>query len=310
VIRFSAYFLVFFLSIFNAEAQDCAGSVKGIVLDETGEPLPQAAITLGATHTVSSVAGSFEFRGLCPGEYLIEVTFVGYEPQQVNVRVPLVRMLEIQLVPSSTELQSIVIEGAKANHGASQAAALLEENELEALHGKPLGESLKEIPGVNALQTGPSIFKPVIDGLHSQRILILNNGIRQEGQQWGIEHAPEVDPFIASSIQVVKGAETVRYGSAAMGGVIIINPPPLHMTDKIGGEVNTGIMSNNRMAVFSAMVEGSLLAGSGWSWRLQGSMKKGGDYHAPKHNLSNTGVHEFNFSGALGYEDERRGAEI
>lgn len=34
---------------------------------------------------------------------------------------------------------------------------------------------------------------PVIHGLHSNRILILNNEVRQEGQQWGADHAPEID---------------------------------------------------------------------------------------------------------------------
>ncbi len=150
----------------------------------------------------------------------------------------------------------------------------------------------------------------MIDGLHSQRILILNNGIRQEGQQWGVEHAPEVDPFIASQIRVVRGAETVRYGSAAMGGVILIDPPSLHKTEKVGGEINLGMMSNNRMGVFSGLVEGTLLKGSGWSWRLQSSIKKGGDYHAPDYNLSNTGLGELNFSGGLGFKGEGRGLEI
>lgn len=308
-----AIFVFFSVAVSDLCAQGCAGTIRGVVLDEGGDPLPQAGVAIENTRfqSVSDIDGSFAFTSVCPGNYSLRISFIGYEPAVVAVTVPSDKALTVRLKASSTLLKDVVIEGRDgADHSASQAVSLLEQKELEALHGKPLGESLKEIPGVNALQTGPSIFKPVIDGLHSQRVLILNNGIRQEGQQWGVEHAPEVDPFIASKIQVVKGAETVRYGSAAMGGVIIINPPPLHQTEKIGGELNVGFMSNNRMAVFSGLVEGSLASGSGWSWRVQSSVKKGGDYHAPKYNLSNTGVREFNFSGALGFKGEGRGMEV
>ncbi|MFM9075334.1 MAG: TonB-dependent receptor, partial [Bacteroidota bacterium] len=68
---------------------------------------------------------------------------------------------------------------------------------------------------------------PVIHGVHSQRILILNHGVRQEGQQWGAEHAPEIDPLIASDIQVIKDASAIRYGVDAIGGVVVVNPPAL-----------------------------------------------------------------------------------
>ena len=307
--------VIFFLSsVISGRlcGQGCGEQLRGLVLDEEGLPAPNAAVTLQNTHfqSISDTNGKFQFEGLCAGQYILEVTFIGYETQLVNIKIPSSGLFKVKLVPYTTLLENVVIEGEQTHAGASQTTATLEEDELAALHGKPLGESLKEIPGVNALQTGPSIFKPVIDGLHSQRILILNNGIRQEGQQWGVEHAPEVDPFIASHIQVIKGAETVRYGSAAMGGVIMINPPPLHQTEKIGGEFNLGMMSNNRMAVFSGLIEGSLLKGSGWSWRLQTSAKKGGDYHAPRYNLSNTGLNELNFSGAIGYKGEGKGMEL
>jgi len=283
-----------------------------LILNEDGLPLPGAGVALQKTRfqAISDVNGMFEITGLCPGKYMVDVTYIGYEGYQSEVEVPFEGRIEIRLTPTTKLLEDVVIESQRTTRGASQTAVTLEADELTALHGKPLGESLKEIAGVNALQTGPSIFKPVIDGLHSQRILILNNGIRQEGQQWGVEHAPEVDPFIASQIEVLKGAETVRYGSAAMGGVIIINPPPLHQTEKIGGEINLGMMSNNRMGVFSGLVEGTMKEGSKWSWRLQSSVKKGGDYHARKYNLSNTALSEFNFSGAIGLDAEHRGMEV
>lgn len=305
--------LILFLALAGvANGQVCSEYLHGRISDETGQPLPQAVIQIepSSYRSISDVNGRFSFSSLCPGEYRLTVTYMGYESASRQVRIPLSEEVIITLQPSRTVLKDVVIEAGVGGRSVTQTSVSLETEDLEGLHGKPLGESLKEIPGVSALQTGPSIFKPVIDGLHSQRILILNNGIRQEGQQWGLEHAPEIDPFIASRIEVLKGAEAVRYGSAAMGGVIIIQPPPLHETEKTGGEINTGFMSNNRMGILSVMVEGTFAPQSPWSWRLQGSSRKGGDYHAPSYNLSNTGLEEFNFSGALGFEDDRRGFEV
>src|SRR5690606_29134585 len=99
-----------------------------------------------------------------------------------------------------------------------QHAVEIKGKELDMTRGLSLGETLKEAPGVTVLQTGPSIFKPVIHGMYGNRVLILNNEVRMEGQQWGAEHGPEIDPFTASGITVVKGASGVRYGQDAIGG--------------------------------------------------------------------------------------------
>jgi iron complex outermembrane recepter protein len=306
--------LLFFLfcvliTVSKGAGQTCDQSIHGVVKDEQGETLPGATVRVGELTAISSDDGSFTIRNLCPGTYSLTAEYVGFSASEVKFSVPSPNSITLLLKAATTELESVVVEGEKRMNAVSQTTSFLSKKELALLHGRPLGESLKEIPGVSAIQTGPSIFKPVIHGLHSQRILILNNGIRQEGQQWGIEHAPEVDPYIASTIEVVKGAETVRYGADAIGGVIIINPPPLHEVQDLGGEFNFGFMSNNRMGVFSAMLEGQFPRNDKWTWRLQTSAKKGGDYHAADYNLSNTGTAELNFSGAIGFKDQHRGFE-
>ncbi len=309
MVRISVFLIVLLTAFLETAGQSCAETLKGLVKDESGVALPGATIQLGEQLAVSNEDGSFAFTALCAGKAMLTIEYVGFEKYVHEISIPR-RPISIQLKSISTELQGVVVEGDRRMNAVSQTTSLLSKKELQLLHGRPLGESLKEVPGVSAIQTGPSIFKPVIHGLHSQRILILNNGIRQEGQQWGIEHAPEVDPYIASSIEVVKGAETVRYGADAIGGVIIINPPPLHEVEDLGGEINLGFMSNNRQAVLSAMLEGHIAKSEKWSWRLQTSAKKGGDYHAADYNLSNTGTEELNFSGALGFKDNHRGFEV
>jgi iron complex outermembrane receptor protein len=119
------------------------------------------------------------------------------------------------------------------------------------------------------LKTGSSVSKPVIHGLHSNRVLILNNGIRQEGQQWGSEHAPEIDPFIATQLTVIKGANSVRYGSDAIAGVILVEPAPMPDSAGIRGELNLVGFSNNREGVVLAIAEQRFEKNKALSWRLQ-----------------------------------------
>lgn len=307
-ILISLLFTVFGLSALRG--QDCGLFLRGVVQEKDGNVLPGATVVLSDRTTVTSADGAFQFHNLCPGTLSLVVRYIGYQESHRIITLTESSKIVITLASSETALEAIEVSGGATPAGLTNTSYGLSKEDLAHFSGKSLGEALKRVPGVSALQTGPAIFKPVIDGLHSQRILILNNGIRQEGQQWGVEHAPEIDPFIASEIRVVKGAEAVRYGSDAIGGVVIVDTPPMHQAQKFGGELNTGIFSNNRMGVFSGLLEGGFKNFRNTSWRVQSSVKKGGDYTTPDYVLSNTGVHELNFSGALGWKTNDRGAEI
>lgn len=171
--------------------------------------------------------------------------------------------------------------------------------------GESLGEMLRSVPGVNSLSTGGAITKPMIHGLHSNRLLVLNNGVRQEGQQWGNEHAPELDPSIADDIQVVKGPASVQYGPDAVGGVILILPNSLPDDFGLGGSMIINGQSNGLGGSSSLMLEGRSKKWTAFRWRLQGSGKKIGDLNSPDYVLSNTGVEELNFSYAMSLTKEK-----
>ncbi|HEY3404067.1 MAG TPA: TonB-dependent receptor [Ohtaekwangia sp.] len=295
------------------QAQPCQWSLNGFVKDINGIELTGATIWLdsGSTGVISDENGAFQLKDLCQGRVQLIIKFVGYEDAIVQVSLPLDQPLVVSLNPSAHLLHDVIVIGDHLQqHGLTQSVSSLSTDELETHKGKSLGELTQRIPGVNALMTGPSVFKPVIHGLHSQRILILNNSVRQEGQQWGIEHAPEIDTYIASEIEVVKGAESVRYGADAMGGVVLINPAPVFKSYSFGGEINAMSMTNNRMFALSGMTEGKFRNQDYWDWRIQGTVKKGGDFHAPDYNLSNTGVDELNGSAALGYQKAGKQFEI
>lgn len=211
---------------------------------------------------------------------------------------------------TAIRLKSVEIKGNKPAAPATTTITTLSGTALDHTKGTTLAHAIQEIPGVAMLQTGATIAKPVIHGLHSNRVLILNNGIPQEGQQWGSEHAPEIDPFIAKKISVIKGAEAVRYGAAAIGGVIIIEPPALPATADIHGEINLAGISNSRAGILSGMLDGGIKKWPGFGWRIQGTLKKAGNIKTADYYLNNTGVREHNYSAAAGYNGAKAGTEI
>ena len=105
--------------------------------------------------------------------------------------------------------------------------------------------------GVSQITTGGAISKPVIRGMGYNRVVVVNDGIRQEGQQWGDEHGIEVDGASVHSVEILKGPASLMYGSDAMAGVIIFNPAPVAPIGKVQGNVSTEYQSNNGLFDYS-----------------------------------------------------------
>lgn len=289
----------------------CQYTITGRVTDENGSPLPGASVALVGTDRgqITDAEGRYRLVDLCAGDQELEARFVGFALKRINIRVAASITLNIQLEVEKQLLREVVVEQHPDHIESSQTSSILAGKALEAVQGRTLGEVMKEIAGVASIQTGPAIFKPVIHGVHSQRILILNNGIRQEGQQWGAEHAPEIDPFIASNIVVLKDASAIRYGTDALGGVVVVNPADLPASKGLGGSLHMLGSSNGRSGTISGMVEGGLKA-EGWGWRVQGTGKRSGDFRAADYYLTNTGFQETNFSAAAGYHTDNKGLDV
>ncbi|MFY0651649.1 MAG: TonB-dependent receptor [Cyclobacteriaceae bacterium] len=303
--------LVLFYGILFGQQENCHSSLFGQIIDEHDQsPLEYASIYIKELKrgVTADAEGNYTISGLCPAEYTIEVRHIGCNPRVVLVDVKGNSKRHFHLEHHLEELQEIIFVGEGAQHDKEAFSKTLTSSEIEEARGKSLGESLKNLSGVNSLQTGPTISKPVIQGLHSNRILILNNGIRQEGQQWGQEHAPEIDPFAASDFSVVKGASAVKYGADAIGGVVLVEPAPLLRDKGFKGEAGIVGNSSNRQGTLHAQVEGGKEGGFGW--RIQSSAKKGGDAKAANYRLSNTGIEEKNISTAFGINREKFGLEL
>ncbi len=306
------FVLALLLSMNVVGQPPCYFTIKGIVKDSsTKELLPVADVFIKELNkgTITNSDGAFSFQPICEGKYTVTCSFIGYKSVTLNVDV-IGNVVQNFTLETDTELmKEVTVEDKAERLQGVQTSVALNEKKLAEAAGKTLGEVLKEITGVNSIQSGPGIFKPVIHGVHSQRVLILNYGIRQEGQQWGAEHAPEIDPFIASNIIVVKDASAIKYGTDALGGVVIVNPPELPEKAGLRGSLQTIAQSNGRSGTISGTLEGGLKKRAGWGWRLQGTTKRAGDFKTPTYYLTNSGVRELNFSAAAGYHKKRVGID-
>ncbi|WP_310393034.1 TonB-dependent receptor plug domain-containing protein [Hymenobacter sp.] len=289
----------------------CTLALAGRVADhETGTALPGATARLLETGEVSAAdpAGNYGFR-VCAGTYHLEVSFVGYRSETAEVRVAAAVVRNFRLHPDAVQLRGAVVRGQAPAGPPAQATAALAGRALGATRGQSLGEALLKVSGVSAIQTGPNVFKPMIHGLHSNRVTLLNNGVRQEGQQWGQDHGPEIDPFVASQLTVVKGAAGVRYGADAIGGVVLVQPAALPDSAGTTGEGHVVGASNNGLGAVSATVQGSPGQRPALAWRAQGSVRRAGPARTPDYRISSTGLAEYNYSGAVGWRTEHWGVE-
>ena len=305
--------LLFCLIWQTALAQNnCHCTLQGtIIAKETQQKIANANIYLKGTKwgTKSNSEGKYRFDNLCTGSYELICELSNYEKVSVQVFLKEENTQDFNMAEHDEHLQEVIVTG-KKSESSSQMTARLSEEERSQRNGLNLGEMLKGISGVQSLQTGSTISKPVIHGMHSTRVIVLNQGVRQEGQQWGSEHAPEIDPFVSKNIQIIKGPAGLRYGGDAIGGIVLMEPNSLPDTSGIKGEIQNIYFTNGRQWVLSGSLEGGIANLKGWGWRVQGTIKDGGNIHSANYQLANTGVKEENFSTQIGYKSKNWGSEI
>ena len=159
-------------------------------------------------------------------------------------------------------------------------------------------QALAAEPGLSAITTGAGIAKPVIRGLGYNRVVVVNDGIRQEGQQWGDEHGIELDGAAVHSVEILKGPASLMYGSDALAGVLIFRGTPVAPMGKVQGHVSAEYQSNNRLFTYSLAAGGNH---RGWVWNARFSDKYAQAYRNSVNGpVYNSGFRERAASGMFG----------
>lgn len=283
-----------------------AQTVTGTITDgESGQPLAGATIFLPTEDlgTATDTSGEYSLTLPSAGSYRIIFGYVGYKTETRSISVASGSQIELDIVltPSFVEVGDVTVTArARASDVLStpQSVSVVDEHALaRSTGGSPL-DALDDVAGVRLLRTGPAVAKPVIRGLTSQRVLVIADGVRQEGQGWGDEHGPELGSADVDRIEVLRGPSSLLYGSDALGGVI-------HTThdDLFGYE--TPLSGNIALTGISGMQQGSgtlALSGASNNWFYEGRLGylQAGHVSTPTGLILNTAQDQTTASMRLG----------
>lgn len=278
-----------------ALAQQCSLKIQGTILDKgTDKPLAYASVMIEELKigVITDSLGFFEIKNLCASNYHIWVSHINCGTETYFVKIFKDSAFSLYLNHHLELIDEVVIHG-KQEGTPTQPSSTLNREEIENEGHKNFADVVGNIQGVNILKTGAGISKPVIHGLYGNRVAILNNGISQSGQQWGNDHAPEIDPFVANHISVIKGASALAYNGNSLGGIILVEPDKIAEEPHFHGNTTYIFQSNGLGHTLNAQVEQYQKR---LAWRATATAKINGDRQSPHYLLTNTGNREANFA--------------
>lgn len=263
----------------------------------TGLGLPGASIYIQDLKrgVIADVNGDYKLENLKSGDYLFEISFSNYKTLSYQLTISKDTVVDFVLTPAVTELSEVIITGVTRSTERKRSPIIIQaigQDVFNQNSSTNLIDGLKTVPGVSQITTGASISKPVIRGLGFNRVLTLNNGIRQEGQQWGSEHGIEIDEFSIDRVEIVKGPGSLVYGSGGIAGVLNFLSPRALAVGESETRLVTNYQSNNNLLGYSLSNRGTK---KGFQWLGQFSNKWAGDYKNKFDNkVYNSGFNEFN----------------
>lgn len=281
----------FLLGMTCLQAQEFV--VNGKVSDfHNRAALAGAFVKIGSQTVQTDSRGIFSLK-ILKGEYRLEVSHPDCEIFHEKLNVDRNISLTITLEHHLNEIQGVTLHAAHKN-GGSLVVKTLDSRAIARNATENLGNLLAGISGVGSLKTGNNISKPIIHGLYGSRIAILNNGVKLAEQEWGIEHAPNVDINNFEHIDVIKGASALKYGNGAVGGVVLLEPENYPKKDSVMGSMSLSGISNGRGTDVDVRLAQTWK--NGWVLKTNGSFRKAGDMHTPDYNLMNTGMQNSGFN--------------
>ena len=279
--NFRSYFTLFILLILTQSFSYAENLLSGKIVDIHGAPISGAIIEITdlKTGAASDSGGHYLIANLPKGSFTVEVHFLGYATNTQIVAINGETKKDFVLNDNIIEKNEVVVTGSSLATSERKSITPIQSINLRQMHENAFTnviDALTSLPGVSALSTGPAISKPVIRGLGYNRIITLNDGVRQEGQQWGDEHGIEIDDYNVTRVEVLKGPASLAYGSDALAGVINIISNPQVPDGKIIGNVIMNYQTNNGLAAVHADLAGKK---NGLSWDAYVTQKNAHDYH-------------------------------
>lgn len=302
--------LYFFLSLFSvvltATANPLASktSLRGIVTDAIdGQPVVGASVYFPALKqgTTTNAQGEYHFKTLPIVKTAIQVSYVGHQTIIETVNLHTTTEMNFVMHENNAMLGEVVVTGLTGSSLADKSPSpisVVTPVELQRTSSTNIIDAVSRQPGVSQITTGNGISKPVIRGLGYNRIVVVNDGIRQEGQQWGDEHGIEIDPQTVHSVEILKGPASLMYGSDALAGVLVMHEDPVMPLGKMAANVGGEYQSNANLWDYTVDFAGNQ-QGLVWNWRWS---EKDASEYGNKHDSKVYGsqFHERALTGMLG----------
>ena len=279
---------------------------SGFVTDKTTrQPLTGVTIYFpvlqkgGATDTL----GQFRVSDVPAGSHRVQVRYLGYKTQTRTIRLPNGETaIDFVLEPEAGLLQEVVVTGLTTGSTVKDSPVpIMTYSKIQWLQTSStnLVDAVGKLPGMSQITTGVGLSKPVIRGLGFNRVITVHDGVRQEDNQWGEEHALQVDEYSIDRYEIIKGSGSLLYGSDGLGGVMSLisaRPPEAGVTR---GQVLTNYQSNNGLMGLSGLVEGT--STNGLFGRMRVSTKSAGNYKNRYDNrVYGSAYREYDVNGTVG----------
>ena len=305
------FYSIFSICCLSTYSQNCNNKLSIEVVDlHDGTALSNATVGIKELDIGENTDkdGFLIFENLCDGDYNLSVSHEDCETLTIKVVVKKDTYKKVFLEHHLNELQEIVVTSSNRLHSKSLFENKISKEVLDDYNSRTLGEVLQTVSGVSTLNTGTYLSKPVINGLHSSRVILINNDVRLEDQEWGIEHAPSIDINSIDKLSVIKGASALQYAGDAVGGVIIAETSGEKLVDDLYGSVTSNLQSNGRGG--SVATSFTKTKNNGWYYKFQGTLKRMGDFETADYVMTNTGFQENNFSIKAGLNRIDHGFDI
>ncbi len=301
--------------------------ISGRVLNANGSAIEAATVVTYPTnkYAISDSNGYFNIP-LAEKDsiYSLEVGHVAYKKNTLVLDGLDISNLEITMTSAVTDLEEVVLVHSRILQKVvenSQSVITIDRDFMEKNSTGTFSGALASLPGINTMNVGVGIAKPMIRGMGFNRILVNNRGIKQEGQQWGADHGLEVDPFDIEEVEIIKGPASLLFGSDGLGGVINIKENLTLQEDGNNLHFNSSYQSNNGAISNSLEYKGKH---DHWSYSARVTHQDYGDYTVPsdeftyagfnlpifENRLKNTSGEEFHFSGTVGYVNNNLATNI
>ena len=279
---------------------------SGLVTDKTSQK-PLTGVTVyfpdlqkgSATDTL----GRYQVTDVPAGSHKVQIRYLGYKSQLRTIRLLNGETTtDFALEPEAGLLQEVVVTGLTTGSTVKDSPVpIMTYSKIQWLQTSStnLVDAVGKLPGMSQITTGVGLSKPVIRGLGFNRVITVHDGVRQEDNQWGEEHALQIDEYSIDRYEIIKGSGSLLYGSDGLGGVMSLISARSPEPGIWRGQILTNYQSNNGMFGASGLVEGT--AKNGLFGRIRVSHKNAGNYqNRYDGRVYGSAYREYDVNGSVG----------